>query len=63
MALDIQGVRFYTVPETAEQLSCTDQTVRNYIKRGKLKAQRIGKPVYVSEISIREFLNIETAQR
>jgi excisionase family DNA binding protein len=52
----IEGIKFYTIPEVAEALRVTPQTVRAWIKQGKLKAQRIGKPIYVTETNIKEFL-------
>lgn len=56
--LEIENTKFYTVIEAANMLNCTPQTVRTYIKRGKLKAQRIGRPVFISEINLKEFLQI-----
>ena len=56
MATIIQGIKFYTVPETAEALGVTSQTVRAWIKQGKLKSQRIGRPILITEKNIREFL-------
>ena len=43
--------------EVAKQLGITPMTVRNYIKQGKLKGQRIGRPFLVSEEALKEFLN------
>ena len=56
MATIIQGIKFYTVPETAEALGVTSQTVRAWIKQGKLKSQRIGRPILITEKNIKEFL-------
>lgn len=58
MATVIEGIKFYTIPETAEALNVTPQTVRAYIKQGKLKAQRIGKPYFITERNIREFTGL-----
>lgn len=58
MATEIQGVKFYTVRETAEALNVTPQTVRKYIKEGRLKGQRVGRPILITEKDVREFLNI-----
>ena len=56
MAAVIEGIKFYTIQETAEALRVTPQTVRAYIKRGKLKGQRIGRPILITENNLKEFL-------
>lgn len=56
MATVIEGIKFYTIPETAEALNVTPQTVRAYIKQGKLKGQRIGRPILITENNLKEFL-------
>lgn len=56
MPTEIEGIKFYRVPEVAEALGVTPQTIRAYIKQGRLKAKRIGKPIFVTERNIREFL-------
>ena len=52
----IEGIKFYTIPETAETLNVTPQTVRAYIKQGRLKGQRIGRPILITENNIKSFL-------
>jgi len=54
----IEGVKFYRIPEVAEALQVTPQTVRAYIKQGKIKSQRIGRPILITEKNLREFLNL-----
>jgi excisionase family DNA binding protein len=56
MATVIEGIKFYTIPETAEALRVTPQTVRAYIKKGRLKGQKIGRPILITENNIKEFL-------
>lgn len=56
MATVIEGIKFYRIPEVAEALQVTPQTVRNWIKEGKLKSQRIGRPILITEKNLREFL-------
>lgn len=56
MATVIEGIKFYTIPETAEALQVTPQTIRTYIKQGRLKAQRIGRPILVTENNLKDFL-------
>jgi len=54
---EIEGIKLFTVTETAETLGITPQTVRAYIKQGKLKGQRVGRPILITENSIKQFLN------
>jgi excisionase family DNA binding protein len=58
MSIEIEGITFYTIPETAKALRVTPQTIRSYIKRGKLKSQRIGRPILVTEKNLKEFLQL-----
>lgn len=39
----------YSVKELAEHCGVSDLTVRNWINDGKLKAERIGRPIFISE--------------
>ena len=56
MATEIEGIKFYTIPEVAEVLNVTPQTVRAYTKKGRLKSQRIGRPILITENNLKEFL-------
>jgi excisionase family DNA binding protein len=56
MATIIEGIKFYTIPETAQALRVTPQTIRAWIKQGKIKSQRIGRPILITESNLREFL-------
>lgn len=56
MPVTIENIKFYRIPEVAEALHITPQTVRAYIKQGKIKSQRIGKPILITEKNLREFL-------
>lgn len=56
---EIEGTKFYTIPELAKILEVTPQTVRTYIKDGKLPGKRIGRPVLVTEKALRYFLGLE----
>jgi len=58
MSTEIEGIKFYTIPETAKALRVTPQTVRAYIKQGKLRSQRIGRPILITENNLREFLRV-----
>jgi excisionase family DNA binding protein len=56
MSQEIEGIKFYTIPETAKALRVTPQTIRVYIKQGKMKSQRIGRPILIKENDLKEFL-------
>ena len=56
MSTIIEGIKFYTIPETAEALKVTSQTIRTWIKQGRLKSQRIGRPILITENNLKEFL-------
>lgn len=56
MATVIEGIKFYTIPEIAQALRVTPQTIRAWIKQGKLKGQRIGRPILITDNNLKEFL-------
>lgn len=47
----------YTLEELSEQLNMDKQTLRNYIKNGKLTASKIGNKYFVTSDSVMEFMN------
>ena len=57
---EIQGITFYTVQEVALMLRITPQTVRSYIKEGKLQAKRVGRPLLITEENLSAFLDINS---
>jgi excisionase family DNA binding protein len=59
MSTVIEGIKFYTIAEAAKALSVTAQTVRAYLKQGRLKGTRIGRPILITESNLKEFLNIK----
>jgi excisionase family DNA binding protein len=56
MSTIIEGIKFYTIPETAKALRVTPQTIRAYIKQGRIKSQRIGRPILITENNLKDFL-------
>lgn len=62
MAMEFDGVKFFSTKEVAERLQVSASTVRVYIRTAKLKGKRIGNSFKVSENSIREFLEIENVE-
>lgn len=59
MSTIIEGIKFYTIPETAKALRVTPQTIRAWIKQGKINSQRIGRPILITENNLKEFLTIK----
>jgi excisionase family DNA binding protein len=57
MATVIEGIKFYTIPETAKALKVTPQTIRAWIKQGKIKSHRIGRPILITQSNLKDFLN------
>lgn len=51
-----ESIKVYTVGEIAELMKVTKTTVYSYIKRGELKAKKIGKYYRVTEANLKEFL-------
>lgn len=52
-------IKVYTVPELAKLFKLSPQSVRKYLKEGRIKGQKVGVKWLVSEESIREFLKGE----
>lgn len=46
----------YTLEELSEQLGMDKQTLRNYIKNGKLKASKIGNKYFVTGDDVMELM-------
>jgi len=51
---------FYTVEQIAKLLKVHWQTILNYIKRGKLKAMRLGRGYRISKEALDRFIEINT---
>ena len=52
-------LKIYTVPELSNLLHLTPQSVRKYLKDGKIKGKKVGTKWLVSEEAIKNFLNGE----
>lgn len=50
-------VKTYTVEEVAQLLDISVRTVREYIRKGKLKAVKVGNKYIISEDNYRHFVN------
>lgn len=52
----IEGIKFYTVAEAAAALHVTATTIRAWIKNGKIKSMRIGRPIFITEMHLKAFM-------
>lgn len=59
MPTQIEGINFYTIQETATYLGLTAQTIRTYIRKGRLKSYKISGPILITENSLKEFLGVK----
>ena len=50
----------YDLKALSKKLNIGIRTLREYIKRGDLKAKKIGKAYYVTELNLLAFLNSES---
>lgn len=50
-------VEMSNVDKIAEKFGCNKETIRRYIRQGRIKAQKIGRSFYVSKASLIEFTN------
>jgi hypothetical protein len=55
MPTTIEDVTLYSVPDLSQMLNVTTVSVRNYIKQGHLKGQKVMGRWFVSEEEVREF--------
>jgi hypothetical protein len=58
MATVIEGIKFYTIPDTATALRLTPRTNRGWIKQGRIKNQLIGRPIYFTENNLKDLLKV-----
>jgi len=54
--IEIDGIKAYTIRETADILKVSAATVRTYIKDDKLQGQRVGRYIIVPEDSIKRLV-------
>ena len=54
--LQVGDEKAYNVQEAAQLLKVTPVTVRNYIKQGKIKAQKVGRALHITEGNLQDFL-------
>ena len=54
--IELKRITAYTVPEAAKVLSVVPTTVYRLIKRGELRAQKIGNKYYVTDQTLEEYV-------
>lgn len=54
--IKLGNITAYTVQEIAEKFNISAETVRTYIKKGKLKACKMGTKYYVTEDNLKAYL-------
>lgn len=57
MPINIRGEKYYLVEDLAKILPLTKNTVRMYIRKGRLRGRKLGKLFYVSNTDLRKFLD------
>jgi hypothetical protein len=57
MTISISGLTLYSVPELSQMLNVTDVSIRNYIKQGHLKGQKVMGRWFVSDKDFAEFFS------
>jgi excisionase family DNA binding protein len=56
---EITGKIFYTAQEVADMIGVHIQTVRLWIKRGKLKGVKIGRAFFINSDDVQKMMGIE----
>lgn len=55
MPIKIKDMTLYSVPEVSQKLNVTTVTIRNYLRQGKLKGQKVMGRWFISEEDLVEF--------
>jgi len=57
MPIQLGSLTLFGVAELCKKFDLHPVTVRRYLKRGKLRGQKIGKKWYITEESFRDYFN------
>ena len=52
----VADIDVYTLEEIAEQMECTIESMRKYVKEGRLKSQKIGGRYYCTRDAVKAFI-------
>lgn len=55
--------KYYTIQEAGQLIDLTAPSVRAYIKKGKIRAQKSGTRWYIAEENLQEFLKGGTNEK
>lgn len=61
--IKLENTTAYTVQEVAEKLNRNKDTVLRYIHNGELKAKKVGRPYYITDKALEEFITGEKPER
>ena len=61
--IKLETTTAYTVDEVAERIHRSKDTVLRYIHNGELRAQRVGRPYYITEEALTEFITGEKPEK
>jgi hypothetical protein len=53
--IQLEKEKAYTAKETGAIMKRTPETIRDYIKDGKLQAEKIGNAYYITESAIKDY--------
>ena len=62
MPRTIDGIKLYEVHEIAKDLGISENTIRGYLKSGKLKGKKLGKKWFVPAQSLKEYFGQESGE-
>ena len=49
-------MKYFDVPELVESMGVSVYTMRNWIRKGKLKAHKVGRKYYISSEDLRRYI-------
>ena len=55
MPTTIRDVTLYSVPELSHRLNVTTATIRNYLKQGRIKGEKVMGRWFISDEDVTEF--------
>ena len=61
--IKLETTTAYTVEEVAEKMHKTRDTILRYIHSGELRAQKVGRPYYITEEALIEFITGEKPEK
>lgn len=59
MPIEFGGTKLYTIEELSKILDISHNTLRIYLRDGKLVGQKVGPRWYIAEENVKKFLKIE----